>query len=109
MEDHDGLTPAAAQRIAEISMERNPTPDQIAGQREQAEHFRQGWARFQQEDPLHANVMAWVVEDGLSIEDIAQLLERTPGATREFVSQCRKRARVYLAGWYRIAFEQGES
>ena len=53
--------------------------------------------------------MAWVVEDGLSIEDIAQLLERTPGATREFVSQCRKRARVYLAGWYRIAFEQGES
>jgi RNA polymerase sigma-70 factor (ECF subfamily) len=109
MEDHDGLTPDAAQRIAEISMERNPTPDQIAGQREQAEHFRQGWARFQQEDPLHANVMAWVVEDGLSIEDIAQLLERTPGATREFVSQCRKRARVYLAGWYRIAFEQGES
>lgn len=90
-------------------MESNSAPDQIAGRREQAEYFRKGWARFQQDDPLHANVMAWVVEDGLSIEDIAQLLGRTPGATREFVSQCRKRARVYLADWYWLAFERGDS
>lgn len=109
MEDREGLTPDAAQRILEISMERNPTPDQVARRREQAEYFRKGWTRFQQDDPLHANVMGWVVEDGLSIEDIAQLLGRTPGATREFVSQCRKRARVYLADWYGLAFEGGDS
>ena len=32
----------------------------------------------------------------------AALLERTPGATREFVSQCRKRARRYYAEWYAL-------
>jgi len=109
MEDQEGPTPDAARRILEMSMESNSAPDQIAGRHEQAEYFRKGWARFQQDDPLHANVMAWVVEDGLSIEDIAQLLGRTPGATREFVSQCRKRARVYLADWYRLTFEHGDS
>jgi RNA polymerase sigma-70 factor (ECF subfamily) len=52
--------------------------------------------------------MAWVVEDGLSIDDIADLLGRTPGATREFVSQCRKRARLYLGDWYKTATEAAE-
>jgi RNA polymerase sigma-70 factor (ECF subfamily) len=59
------------------------------------------------EDPVHANVMVWVVEDGLRNEDIAELLGRTPGATREFVSQCRKRARLYLAEWYALARDTG--
>jgi RNA polymerase sigma factor (sigma-70 family) len=107
MEDHEGVTRDAAERILEISLERNPTPDEIAIQREHAEQFRRGWARFREAAPVHANVMAWVVEDGLSIEDIAQLLDRTPGATREFVSQCRKRARLYLADWYKLIFEGG--
>ena len=52
--------------------------------------------------------MTWIVEDGLSNDDIAQLLDRTPGATREFISQCRKRARVYLAEWYAITHDTGE-
>ena len=62
---------------------------------------------FEQEDPLHAGVMTWIVEDGLSNDDIAQLLDRTPGATREFISQCRKRARRHLANWYALAGDQG--
>ena len=105
MEDHEGLTADASRHILELSAERNPTPERLAQQREQAATFRKGWQRFQQEDPLHANVMTWVVEDGLSTEDIAQLLDRTPGATREFISQCRKRARSYLADWYVLAHE----
>ena len=44
--------------------------------------------------------MTWIVEDGLTNEQISELLDRTPGATREFISQCRKRARFYLAEWY---------
>jgi RNA polymerase sigma factor (sigma-70 family) len=109
MENEEGLTEDAAERIREISVERNPTPEQIALQREHAEQFRKGWTRFKEAAPVHANVMAWVVEDGLTIEDIAQLLDRTPGATREFVSQCRKRARMYLSDWYRLVFEDGDS
>jgi RNA polymerase sigma factor (sigma-70 family) len=108
MENELGATPEALRSIAALSEEHNPTPERIARQQERAQHFRDGWARFQQAHPLHANVMAWVVEDGLSIDDIAELLGRTPGATREFVSQCRKRARLYLADWYQLAFEAAE-
>jgi RNA polymerase sigma factor (sigma-70 family) len=105
MENELGLTDEAAQGIAAMSVELNPTPDEIARQRERAQEFREGWARFQQAHPLHANVLAWVVEDGLSIDDVAQLLDRTPGATREFVSQCRKRARAHLGAWYQLNVE----
>lgn len=100
MEENSLLTPEAARRIAEISVEGNPTPEQAARHQELADIFREGWERFRREDPVRANVMTWVVEDGLSIEDISQLLGRSRGATREFVSQCRKRARLYLADWY---------
>jgi RNA polymerase sigma-70 factor (ECF subfamily) len=107
LEGDEGMTEEVAQRIQEISVERNATPEQMARRREVEAQFRLGWRRFQQDDPLHANVMTWVVEDGLSIEDIAHLLGRTPGATREFVSQCRKRARHYLADWYSLARDAG--
>ena len=105
MENELGLTEEAAQGIAALSVALNPTPDEIARQLERAQEFRDGWARFQQAHPLHASVLAWVVEDGLSIDDIAQLLDRTPGATREFVSQCRKRARAHLGAWYQLNVE----
>jgi RNA polymerase sigma factor (sigma-70 family) len=108
MENHEGLTEDADRRIFEMSVEYNPTPEFLARQQELAVRFRSGWQRFQKEDPLHASVMIWVVEDGLSTEDIAQLLERTPGATREFISQCRKAARRYLADWYAIASDDGD-
>jgi RNA polymerase sigma-70 factor (ECF subfamily) len=108
MENEQGLTDEASRRIADLSEKDNPTPERIAHQRDRAEQFRQGWIRFQKAHPLHANVMAWVVEDGLSIDDIADLLGRTPGATREFVSQCRKRARLYLGDWYKTATEAAE-
>lgn len=103
MEDDDGLTQEVARHVQEVSAEHNPTPERLARRHEHDAQFRKSWKRFQQDDPLHASVMTWVVEDGLTIEDIAQLLGRTPGATREFVSQCRKRARLYLADWYALA------
>ena len=80
---------------------------ELARRQEHAAKFRSGWQRFQKEDPLHASVMTWVVEDGLSTDDIAHLLDRTPGATREFISQCRKAARRYLADWYALAGDKG--
>ena len=109
MEDEQGLTETAARRIVELSVERNPTPEALARRDERIATFRRGWLRFQQEDPLHASVMSWVVEDGLTTEEISRLLDRTPGATREFVSQCRKSARRYLGDWYALARESGDS
>jgi RNA polymerase sigma factor (sigma-70 family) len=109
LEDDRGMTSEATQGIVSLSLESRDTPEQAAQQRERAEAFRKGWAQFQEDDPLHATVMTWIVEDGLSNDEIAQLLERSPGATREFISQCRKRVRLYLAEWYALCWNSGES
>jgi RNA polymerase sigma-70 factor, ECF subfamily len=81
-----------------------PGPEEEARRRQTAECFQRCWERFEAASPAHATVMAWIVEDGLSNEEIGELLGRTPGATREFISQCRKRARLHLAEWYELAF-----
>jgi RNA polymerase sigma factor (sigma-70 family) len=91
-------------RIAELSEETIPRPDSEAARAQLDECFQRCWRRFEAASPSHALVMAWIVEDGLSHEEIGELLGRTPGATREFISQCRKRARVHLLEWYELAF-----
>jgi len=99
--DVDGTMTADAERVvAELSRAQVPTPPDDVRARELAECFQRCWSRFARECPSHAVVMTWIVEDELSNEQISELLDRTPGATREFISQCRKRARIYLAEWY---------
>ena len=46
--------------------------------------------------PAAAEVLDKVVREGWSTRDAAQFLQRTEGATREFLSQCRKKLRRYL-------------
>jgi RNA polymerase sigma-70 factor, ECF subfamily len=103
IEDEQGLTPEARTRVEELSVDRVPAPDLEARRDQLDECFRRCWGRFERAAPAHALVLAWIVEDGLSHEQIASLLGRTPGATREFISQCRKRARVHLGEWYELA------
>jgi RNA polymerase sigma-70 factor (ECF subfamily) len=105
MDNDEGLTPEAARSIAQLSIDDDLTQERAMAQKQLAECFRVGWARFLANDPFHANVLGWIVEDELSIDDVAELLGRTPGATREFVSQCRKQARIYLTEWYAFARE----
>jgi RNA polymerase sigma-70 factor, ECF subfamily len=105
-EDQDG---EAQQRIAELSEERIPRPDSAAARAQLDDCFQRCWRRFEAASPAHAQVMTWIVEDGLTHEQIGELLGRTPGATREFVSQCRKRARLHLAEWYELAFGTRET
>ena len=97
-----------AERVFELSQRQVQQPDAEARQQQLAECFERCWQRFEQAAPAHAAVIAWIVEDGLSHEQIAELLDRTPGATREFISQCRKRARLHLAEWYELAFGTDE-
>ncbi len=106
IEDEQGLTTEARAKVEELSVDRVPAPDVEARRGQLDACFRQGWARFERAAPAHALVLSWIVEDGLSHEQIATLLGRTPGATREFISQCRKRARVHLAEWYELATGQ---
>lgn len=99
----------AGLRIAELSEERIPQPDSEAARTQLDACFQHCWRRFEAASPSHALVMAWIVEDGLTHEEIGELLGRTPGATREFISQCRKRARLHLAEWYELAFGMRET
>jgi RNA polymerase sigma factor (sigma-70 family) len=109
LEDESGLTPAATEQIAQLSGELVVVPEAALRQRQLAEVFQRCWKRFAHSCPEHALVISWIAEDGLSHEEIAALLERTPGATREFISQCRKRARTYLAEWHALAFNEGRA
>ena len=108
MEKDGQVTGEATRSMAVLSSQREGGPHEEAHRRQLAESFQRGWDAFQEAAPRHAAVMAWIVEDGLSNDEISELLGRTPGATREFVSQCRKRARVHLAEWYQLALGAGE-
>jgi RNA polymerase sigma-70 factor (ECF subfamily) len=103
LEDESDSTPEVEPRVFELSRDNVSTPDDEARRRQLDDCFRRCWERFERAAPSHALVMSWIVEDGLSHEQIAALLGRTPGATREFISQCRKRARTHFAEWYALA------
>jgi RNA polymerase sigma factor (sigma-70 family) len=106
LEDQAGLTTAVLEKVAELSGEQVPVPEDALRQEQLGQVFQRCWHRFAQACPEHALVISWIAEDGLTHEEIAALLERTPGATREFISQCRKRARTYLAEWHALAFNE---
>lgn len=107
-EEGEDMSAEVAARLAELSRNEVPTPDDDARREQLAECFQRCWDRFERAAPSHAAVIAWIVEDGLRNEDIAALLGRSPGATREFISQCRKRAREHLAEWYELALGKDE-
>ncbi|NRF72101.1 sigma-70 family RNA polymerase sigma factor [Aquincola sp. S2] len=78
-------------------------PDQLMSIAELERVYRACQARFQRDHPAAANVVRWIAEDDLEPAEIAVLLQRSPGATREYLSQCRKKARLYFHEWYLLA------
>lgn len=104
LESTDDQSGETELRVAELSEDTIPRPDTEAARAQLDACFMRCWRRFEAASPSHALVIAWIVEDGLTHEEIGELLGRTPGATREFISQCRKRARLHLAEWYELAF-----
>lgn len=102
--DDEELDVHADAQMMELAAQQLPPPEAQASRHELEECFQRCWQRFAQAHPAHAAVMAWVAFDGLTNEAVAELLDRTPGATREFISQCRKRARLYFGEWYELAF-----
>jgi RNA polymerase sigma factor (sigma-70 family) len=95
-----------SRHVESLSAQRVTLADQGVRQEQLASSFVRGWDSFMSVAPEHALVISWIVEDGLSNEQIAALLGRTPGATREFISQCRKRARSHLQEWYALMHEE---
>jgi RNA polymerase sigma-70 factor (ECF subfamily) len=71
-------------------------------QRERDAVFRRCAAAFAAADPQAAAVLRWIVDDELTPAQIAELIGRSPGATREYLSQCRKKARRHFQDWYAL-------
>jgi RNA polymerase sigma-70 factor (ECF subfamily) len=104
LEDESGeISADVLDQLNQISVEHTQTPETALQQRQLQECFDRGMKRFEAEAPSHAAVIGWIVREGLTNKEIESLLGRTPGATREFISQCRKKAAAYLAEWYRLA------
>ena len=109
MEDDEGeMTHEVQVEIGRQSAEaRNAPPDLVS--RGQAEAvYRRCFAAFEADHPEHAAVMRWIAEEGMANAEIEELLGRSPGATRQFISQCRKKSRVYLDEWYQMMREQND-
>jgi RNA polymerase sigma factor (sigma-70 family) len=102
--DWDEMEPNMARHAESGAVALPEAPDVASQSAESAACFARCWQRFVSECPQHAAVLAWIAQDDMTHEQIAELLDRTPGATREYISQCRKRARHYLAEWYALEF-----
>jgi RNA polymerase sigma-70 factor (ECF subfamily) len=60
------------------------------------ECVRKAFAAFSAVNSDRAQVLTLVAFEGWSIDDVAAMLKRTPGATREYLSQCRKKLKDFL-------------
>jgi RNA polymerase sigma-70 factor (ECF subfamily) len=104
LQGDDGEAPSAEvqEAVAGASRERVITPEQWVDAAQREAVFAECFARFASAYPEHAQVLRWVVEDGLENADVEALLGRTPGATRQFISQCRIKSRPFFAPWYAL-------
>lgn len=102
LHDDDGqLSPDARAAVVDLAAQ-VATPDAALSEHQVEAVFRRCFEQFAAAHPEHATVLRWVVEDGLDNAAIEALLERSPGATREFISQCRKKARPFFTPWYAL-------
>lgn len=94
--------PGVEQALLDAADQPDWNPEGAALQAERWRVYQDCFRRFAAAEPLAATVIRWSAEDDMSIDDIARLLGRSAGATREFLSQCRKKARLHLAPWYAL-------
>ena len=62
-----------------------------------ADCVKRSFAQFSHDFPERAQCLSWLVTDRLDISGVATILGRTVAATREYLSQCRKKLKPYLA------------
>lgn len=58
--------------------------------------MQRGFAAFARRFPERAEALRRVALDGWSIAEAAAFLNRTNAATREYLSQCRKKLKEFL-------------
>lgn len=58
--------------------------------------FDQAYASFAKAHPAAADVVYSTMLHGWSTKDLSEFLQRTESATREYLSQCRKKLKVFV-------------
>jgi RNA polymerase sigma-70 factor (ECF subfamily) len=76
-----------------VGSDKNPGPLKSDGLED---CVRVAFAEFAQAHPDRAEVLRLIAFEGWDIAEVAAMLNRTSGATREYLSQCRKRLQVFL-------------
>jgi RNA polymerase sigma factor (sigma-70 family) len=71
--------------------------DQSLGDLDTQRCLERQLAQFCEDEPLRGNLLTSVALDGWSIDEIAQTIGRTPGAAKEYLSQCRKMLWRYMS------------
>jgi RNA polymerase sigma factor (sigma-70 family) len=102
LDDAGEILSAVDQALLEAVRGQPLDPQALAEQAESRRIFKECFARFMAAHPQAAAAVHWAVVDEWSMDDIAAVLQRSPGATREFLSQSRKKARYYLAPWFEL-------
>ncbi len=74
----------------------NQIPDPSNDMETIEECVQRAFARFSKDDQKRAEALSLVVE-GYEIKKIAKFINRTEGATREYLSQCRKKIEKYMS------------
>jgi RNA polymerase sigma factor (sigma-70 family) len=105
---HDSLADEAVLREVESALLRacgreHPwDPQNRVSQAQVLDVFEKCFEDFRRADPTAAAVIRWVVHDSLDTAELSALLGRTEGATRQYLAQCRKKARLHLAPFYAL-------
>ena len=60
------------------------------------ECLTKGFDQFKAAHPARALALSWLVTDGMTLPEIAQLLQRKHHAAIEYLSQCRKKLAPFL-------------
>jgi len=88
--DGSGLSPGEA-AICESAR-----PDEWLESLQHSAMVGRQFAAFRRDFPERARCIAWSCREDMSMSDLAAAIGRSVGATREYLSQCRKKARVYF-------------
>lgn len=88
--DENGLS------LCEADLSEGADPEEWLASLQHRDLVSRQFAAFRRDFPERAQCIAWSCRDDMSMSDIAAAIGRSAGATREYISQCRKKARSYF-------------
>ncbi len=88
--DGSGLT------LRETTVCEAARPDEALERLQHAALVGRQFSAFHRDFPERARCIAWSCREDMSMGELASAIGRNVGATREYLSQCRKKARVYF-------------